>query len=76
MLQLQQEQLPQLPFEILANLERIDNKEKIGKTENGYIIIATDITIHVAGDLFAMANTLLALSKFKGFTHLMLKYVQ
>lgn len=76
-LQIRQSQLPGLPFAYYKQLGFLDKRDfpVAVEKEGRYLIVPTTIKIAIQYELDMIANSLLEIAKFKGFTHLMLMYV-
>lgn len=72
-LQLRQSQIPDLPFEIGRGFGTAEFK--ITDHEGRYLMVPTNIMLaEGGGELFELYNAMIAMSRMRGFTHLMLIY--
>lgn len=75
-LQLRQEQIPDLPFMFYRGLGIPGSPDPIVADKEGrYLIVPTHIAVAETNEMDHMYNMLLWGGKMKGFTHLMLIYV-
>lgn len=75
-LQLRQEQIPDLPFTFYRGLVLVSNDAPLVTDHEGrYLMVPTQMYIGGDDNITYLYNAILKMAQMKGFTHLMLIYV-